>query len=132
MNMIKHPQFSRSFGQMMVATSLALAVLPAFAADLPVGTYLVDGAKLTLTFDDKGQFRVEEGKTLQVAGKYTTTGNKIEFTDNQGPWACTKAVEQTGTYRWNYEKSVLTFVKVADACGDRVGSLAGVKWKQQH
>ena len=130
--MFKPPRFSRSFSQMALAAGLALAFFPAFAADFPVGTYRVDGAKSTLAFDDKGQFRVEEGQKMLVTGQYTIKGNQIEFTDKEGPWACTTAGELSGTYNWNSENSVLTFSKVVDACKDRVGSLATVKWKQQH
>ncbi len=130
--MFKHPKFSRLFSQMTLTAGLALAFLPAFAADFPVGTYMVDGAKSTLTFDDKGQFRFEEGQKMLVTGKYTIKGTQIQFTDKAGPWACTKDGELSGTYRWNSENSVLTFSKVVDTCQDRVGSLATVKWKQQH
>jgi hypothetical protein len=130
--MFKHPKFSRAFGQMTVAAGVAFAFFPAFAADFPVGTYMVDGAKPTLAFDDKGQFRVADGQKMLVMGKYAIKGQQIQFTDKEGPWACTKDGELTGTYRWNSENSVLTFSKVADACKDRVGSLATVKWKLQH
>jgi hypothetical protein len=132
MNMYKHPQFSRLFSQMMLLTGLVLAFYKVFAADFPIGSYRVDGAKATLTFDAKGQFRVQEGQKMQVAGKYTVNGDRIEFTDKEGPWACTKDGAETGSYHWNYEKSALSFSKLADACEDRVSSLATVKWKQQH
>jgi hypothetical protein len=132
MNMYKHPQFSRLFSQMMLLTGLVLAFYKVLAADFPIGSYRVDGAKVTLTFDAKGQFRVQEGQKMQVAGKYTVNGDRIEFTDKEGPWACTKDGKETGSYHWNYEKSALSFGKLADACEDRVSSLATVKWILQH
>ena len=117
--------------QMTLAAGLALAFLPAFAADLPPGTYTADGVKPTMTLDEKGQFRVEEGGKMLVTGKYATKGGQIQFTDKNGPWACTKDAEKTGTYQWKYQNSVLTFSKVTDGCTDRVTSLAGVQWKLQ-
>ena len=129
--MLKHPRFPRSFGQLALATSLAIAFLPAFAADFPVGTYLADGSKTSVKFE-KGEFAVEDAQKTVVTGKYTVKANQIQITDKDGPWACTKDGEQTGTYRWKYEDSVLTFEKVTDACKDRVGSMVAVKWKQQH
>jgi hypothetical protein len=128
--MFKNPRFSRRFTQAAVASGLAIAFLPAFAADFPTGSFIVEGTTPTLTFDDKGRFHVEEGQKTQVTGTYTVKGGEIQFTDKDGPWACTKDDEKTGTYRWKYENSVLTFTKVMDACADRVGSLATAKWKQ--
>jgi hypothetical protein len=130
--MRNHQRLLRLIGQMAAAIGLALAFLPAFAADFPAGTYSVDGAKPTLTFDDKSQFRVEEGGKTMVTGKYTSKGDQVEFTDQKGPWACTKNGQKTGTYQWKYDGSVLTLTKVTDACTDRVGSLSGVKWKATH
>jgi hypothetical protein len=127
--MFKHQELLRSFGQMTLATGLTLALVPAFASDLPAGTYSVDGAKPALTFDAKGRFHVEQDGKMVVEGKYSTQGDQIQFTDNSGPWACTKDGEKTGTYQWKYDNKVLTLSKVADACTDRAGSLAAVKWK---
>jgi hypothetical protein len=45
--------------------------------------------------------------------------------------AWTKADEKTGTYRWNLDKSELTFSKVADRCQDRVRSLTLTKWQRR-
>jgi hypothetical protein len=82
-----------------------------------------------MAFDDKGRFRVTASEVQQVIGQYSAKGDQLEITDSQGPWACTKAGEQTGTYRWKYANSVLTFSKVADRCEDRVNSLTSVTWK---
>jgi hypothetical protein len=56
---------------------------------------------------------------------------QLQLTDTQGPWACTKAGEQTGIYTWKYENAVLTLSKVADKCEDRVKSLVNLAWKRQ-
>jgi hypothetical protein len=117
----------------VLATCSVLALSMALAAEkpFPVGTYAAEGQKLTIAFDDKGEFRVTQGETLQVTGQYAAKEGQLQITDKQGPWACTKAGEQTGTYRWKYENSVLTFRKVADHCDDRVQSLTSAKWTQK-
>ena len=58
-------------------------------------------------------------------------GSQLEITDAQGPWACTKSGEQSGTYMWKYADSALTFSKVKDLCQDRVKQPTQVKWKRQ-
>jgi hypothetical protein len=112
-------------------TSLTLSVAPTFAADFPMGSFAANGGTTTLSFDGKGQFRVVEKDAMVVAGQYTIKGDLLEMTDLQGPWACTKADEKTGTYRWKLDKSDLTFGKVADRCQDRVQSLTSAKWQRQ-
>jgi hypothetical protein len=120
-----------------LAGGLALASSPVFAAEsaaespFPAGTYASVGHKMTMAFDGKGQFVVTESAITQVSGRYTVTAGRLELTDLQGPWACTHAGQQTGTYSWKYANSVLTFSKVADRCEDRVQSLTTTDWKQQ-
>jgi hypothetical protein len=115
------------------AAALAMAFCSAFAAaaPFPTGTFAAEGQSVTIAFDSSGEFRVTEGQSLQVTGRYEVKGGQLDFTDKQGPWACTKADEQTGTYRWSYVHSVLTFSTVTDHCKDRVQSLTGPKWKQK-
>lgn len=130
-NMFSRSQYPRSLGAATLLTSLTLALTSAFAADFPVGSFAANGGTTTVTFDGKGQFRVAEKDATMVAGQYTTKGEQLEITDTQGPWACTKADEKTGTYRWKLDKSELTFSKVADRCQDRVQSLTTAKWQRQ-
>lgn len=59
---------------------------------------------ITMSFDDKGQFRVQQRDTLEV----------------------------TGTYTWKFENGVLSLVKLTDKCADRVKSLVGVMWQRQN
>lgn len=112
---------------------LALAFISVFAAEspFPIGTYAVEGHKVSLAFNDKAEFRVTESDVMRVVGRYTVKEGQLELTDLQGPWACTKAGQQTGTYRWKYSNSLLTFSKVADLCEDRVQSLTAVNWARQ-
>ena len=84
-----------------------------------------------MSFDDKGQFRVKQGDTLEVMGHYSAKASELKLTDAEGPWACIKAGEQTGTYTWKYENAVLTLIKVTDKCEDRVKSLVGLAWHRQ-
>lgn len=124
-------RFPRPGSATLLATYLALAMSPTLAAEapFPAGTYATEGHKVTIAFDEKGQFRVTEGGELQVSGRYSAKGGQLEITDAQGPWACTKPGEQTGTYRWKYENSVLTFNKLVDRCEDRVQSLTAATWR---
>jgi hypothetical protein len=123
-----HP---RTLASLSLSLALALPMSAAFAADFPVGTYTA-GAKTSVTFDGKGQFRVYEGKDLKVSGQYTAKADRVELTDKEGPWACTKSTDQTGTYTWKYENSLLAFTKIADLCPGRVGSMVKSSWKWSH
>ncbi len=129
--MRNHTRYFGSLAGMTLVMGLTLPLSPARAADFPIGSYAAN-ASVTLTFDDKGRFRVNDGKAMQVAGRYTVKGDQLALTDEKGPWACTKPGEQTGTYTWKYDNSVLTFVKIADRCADRVASLTTAAWKAPH
>ena len=125
-----YPRF-RNLASLGLSLALTLPMSAAFATDFPIGTYSA-GAKTTVTFDGKGQFRVYEGRELRVSGQYAVRADRFELTDKEGPWACTKSAEQTGSYTWKYENSLLTFAKVADLCADRVDSLVKTPWKWSH
>jgi hypothetical protein len=116
---------------LLLAVLLALPAGTALAADFPTGTYGAKGTPITVSFDDKGQFRVTKGETLEVTGNYSVKSGELQLTDSQGPWACTKAGEQTGIYAWKYKNAALTFSKVADKCDERVNSLIKLAWKRQ-
>jgi hypothetical protein len=117
--------------RLLLCALLALPAGVAFAADFPTGTYEAKGTPITVSFNDKGQFHVNKGETLEVTGTYSVKTGELQLTDSQGPWACTKTGEQTGIYAWKYENAALTFSKVADKCEDRVNSLVKVAWKRQ-
>jgi|ERR1022692_2831205 hypothetical protein len=118
-------------GAYALAICATFVLSPAFAADFPTGTFEAKQTPFTVSFDDKGQFRVNQGGTLEVMGNYSAKASELKLTDSQGPWACTKAGEQTGTYTWKYENAVLTLIKLADTCEDRVKSLVGFAWQRQ-
>ena len=129
--MFNHSPHLRFLSAASLLASLTIALTSAWAADFPVGSFAANGGKTTMTFDAKGQFRVVDKDATVVAGQYTVSGEQFEITDMQGPWACTKADEKTGTYRWKLDKSELTFSKVADRCEDRVQSLTTAKWQRR-
>jgi len=118
-----------SAGAFAICSMLALS--SALAADFPAGTYEAKGAPYTVSFDGRGQFQVHQGDKLQVAGTYAVKAGELKLTDAQGPWACTKDGEQTGTYAWKFENAVLTLNKMTDKCEDRVKSLVDLAWTRQ-
>lgn len=129
--MSRRALITSTLGACALAIGSGMAVSAALAADFPTGTYEAKEAPFTVSFDDKGQFHVNQGATLEVSGNYTVKTGKIELTDTQGPWACTKTGEQTGVYTWKYENAVLSLSKVTDKCADRVKSLVHLAWKRQ-
>ncbi len=129
--MFKRTEFRPSLGALALVT-LVLATAPALAAsNFPTGTYAVRGVAATATFDNKGQVRVNKHGVMEVAADYAVKGDQLRLTDKSGPWACTKAGEQTGTYRWKYDSGVLAFTKVADTCKPRADTLTKYVWKRQ-
>jgi hypothetical protein len=113
-----------------LAICSGLAIPLALAADFPSGTFKSLDQPFTVTFDGHGKFHVNQDDKLQVAGSYSTKAAKVMITDSEGPWACTKANEQTGTYTWAYADGTLTMTKVADECVDRAKSIDGHAFKR--
>ncbi len=118
-------------GACALAICSTLALSPALAAEFPTGSYQAKDVPYTVSFDNHGQFHVNKGDTLEVTGNFTAKASELQLTDTQGPWACTKDGEQTGTYTWKYENAVLTLTKVADKCDERVQSLVKLAWKRE-
>jgi hypothetical protein len=129
--MSSHALVRSNLSTSALAICSMLTFSSAFAADFPTGMYEVKEAPYTLSFGDKGQFLVNTGETLRVTGHYSVKAGQLRLTDQTGPWACTKAGEQAGTYAWKYENAVLTFSKVEDKCEDRVRSLVNLAWKRK-
>jgi hypothetical protein len=113
-----------------LAICSALAAPSALAAGFPTGTFQSTDEPFTVTFDANGKFHVNQADKLQVAGDYSAKAGQLTITDSQGPWACTKAGEQTGTYKWAYANGTLTLTKIADECVDRVKSIDNHSWKR--
>lgn len=119
------------FATCIVFAGATLAIAPACAAArFPAGAYASEGSSVTLTFDDKGNVRVKKGDELEVEGSYAFKADQVELTDNSGPWACTEPGQKSGTYRWTYDKGMLTFSIVADKCKGRSEDLTGKSWKK--
>jgi len=117
-------------GALSIGSTLAFS--NALADGFPQGTFEAKEAPYTVSFDGKGRFQVNQGETLEVTGTYSVNDKVLKLTDTQGPWACSKEGERTGTYRWKYENAVLALNKVADKCEDRVKSLVSLAWKQKN
>ncbi len=111
-----------------------VAMLPvgiSYAADFPAGSYTAH-KNVTILFDQQGSFHVTQDGKTQVSGQYRVKGDMLELIDKDGPWACTQAGQQSGTYQWKSDDAGLTLTKVNDPCKDRVGTLATSPWKPQH
>lgn len=135
---IQHKRYFHSARVLVLATCSALAMCSALAAagtspatGFPTGTYAAKGLAATVTFDGDGKLQVRKGGVTEVVADYTVRGHQIQLTDKSGPWACSKAGEQVGTYRWKYRGGVLAFSKVRDRCTPRVASLTKYMWKHQ-
>ena len=118
--------FSKLTAALAACTTLAAA--PAWAADFPAGVYATKGA--TMSFGH-GHFRVTQHDAMKVEGAYKVDGERIQFTDASGPWACTKRGEHTGSYKWKADDGGLAFTTISDACKDRAGSLTKLAWKKK-
>ncbi len=86
---------------------------------------------VTFAFDAHGHYRASINNTTMVEGNYTVNGDQMQLSDTGGPWACTKAGEQTGSYRWKSAGNELSLSKIADSCEDRVQTLTQHAWKKQ-
>jgi hypothetical protein len=127
LDMTIHRRYLHAFAPLLFVVAVAMSQSLAFAAEFPIGSYTAHRS-ITLTFEHDGQFRVLDGKDTVVSGGYRIQGDRLELTDQGGPWACTKDGEQTGTYSWKYDHAVLTLTKVADHCDARAGTLTPASW----
>ena len=116
--------------KVLLTTFWVLAVVTnLYAADFPQGTYA--SGEYTITFADKGQFRVSTGDELVVEGEYTVKGEQLILTDKRGRLACTGEGMATATYGWKYEGEMLTLTKVEDSCPGRSAGLTAGPWKRK-
>jgi hypothetical protein len=130
--MLKNSTIRPIAGTFACAICSMLVSSPVFAADFPIGTYKAKEAKdLSLEFDVKGQFHVNNGGTLGVSGTYKVIQGRVQLTDLKGPWACTKPKQQKGTYIWTWNGTALTFLKDSDLCDERSGTLVPATWELQ-
>ena len=124
--MTKHT-LTRSIVSTSVCTICSiLAVAPVIAADFPAGSYKAQD--VTLVFDGKRQFHVDNDGTTEVSGTYSIEQGNVELTDVKGPWACKGAGQQKGTYAWTFNGTTLTFIKMADSCDERSKTLVSATW----
>jgi hypothetical protein len=127
--MSKHTLIRSIVSTSLCAICSILALSPVFAADFPTGSYKAHD--LSLVFDGKGQFHVDNGGTTVVSGTYSVKQGRVELTDVKGPWACNGAGQQKGTYVWTFNGTALTFIKEADSCDERSKTLVPATWQLQ-
>lgn len=111
---------------LFAATAMTIFAAAAFAADPLAGSYMA--GDFTLTFDG-GHFRGSQKDKVLVEGDYKVKGNRAEFTDRSGPWAC--PATQVGTYLIESKGKTMTLKKVTDVCEGRIGSLTPQSWTKQ-
>jgi hypothetical protein len=127
--MSKHTLIGSIVSTSVCAIGSILALSQALAGDFPAGNYKAQD--LSLVFDGKGQFHVNNGGTTEVSGTYSAQQGRVELTDVKGPWACTGTGQQKGTYVWSFNGTALTFIKVADSCDERSKTLVPASWQLQ-
>ncbi len=86
--------------------------------DFPLGTYQAD--PFTITLEQGGTFRVVHSSGAGVTGTYKVSGDKIEFTDQEGDLVCQGS---TGKYTWKADHDSLIFSIVDDVCDGRAEAL---------
>jgi len=125
--MYRRTQFSTLSALLAAAICSVSAASAAEAGDFPSGTYT--DADITIAFDGDGHYRGSQKGAIEVEGTYTVKGDRVQFTDTNGPWAC--PMQQIGTYDWKVAGQHLTFSKVTDACKERVNGLTPHAWTKQ-
>ncbi len=87
-------------------------------SDFPLGTY--QSGPFTFTFEEGGTYRVKHSSGAGVTGTYKISGDKIEFTDQDGELMCQ---ESSGKYAWKLDHDSLVFSVVDDTCDGRKEAL---------
>jgi hypothetical protein len=87
----------------------------------PQGTYestaeLNDAGPMTVIFGDDGIQTIMQGSALVASGTYKVSGDQITLSD---PWCRNNRGQETATYSWTWENSILAMTTTDDACADR-------------
>lgn len=93
--------------------------------EFPVGTFLstasVNGlGPVTTTYHDDGTLTVEQGE-LVVEGTYAVDGDQVTLSDT---YRGESEGQETATYTWEWDGSVLAMTTADDACGSRATAVA--------
>ncbi len=99
----------------LVAASIGVV---AQTGDFPLGTYQAE--PFTISFSERGAFRVVHSSGATVTGTYKVSGDQIEVTDQDGDLVCPGSV---GKYKWKQDHDSLIFSIVDDACDGRAEAL---------
>lgn len=105
----------------------AAGLLVACSGDegFPAGTYVsaasVNGlGPVTVTYHDDGTLTVEQQGELESEGTYTVDGDQIAISDS----SCGSEGQETATYTWSWDGSVLAMTTTDDACESRESTVA--------
>jgi len=113
-----------AFVAVVVATA---GLLVACSGDegFPAGTYVStadvnDLGPVTATYRDDGTMTVEQGE-LVSEGTYTVDGDQVTLSDT---YCAESEGQETATYTWEWDGSVLTMTTTDDACESRESTVA--------
>ena len=110
-----------------VAIVAAGGLLVACSGDeeFPVGTYVSaanvnDLGPVTAAYHEDGTLTVSQGGEMVAEGTYTVDGDRIDLSDEY----CASEGQETATYTWAWDGSVLTMTTTDDACESRKSTVA--------
>ncbi len=103
------------------------ASLSAADVKLPAGVQIPAAAMVgtwSITFGPDRSYSVKHDDAEHVTGKYTMSGDEIQFNDVSGDYACKGGDAPEGVYRVKVDGATLTFTKVKDdECPGRVAAM---------
>jgi hypothetical protein len=113
-------------GDASTAGSPASSTAPASSAPFPFGSFvstvdLNDLGPVTVTFWEGGNLTVEQGGAVVTEGTYVVSGSEITISDPncKAYWG-----QETATYVWARDGSILRLVGAKDKCADRAKAFA--------
>jgi len=110
----------------VVAAAAGLLVACSGDEGFPVGAYVstanVNGlGPVTTTYHDDGTVTIEQQGELASEGTYTVDGDRITLSDS---YCGESEGQETATYTWSWDDSVLTMTTTDDACESRETTVA--------
>ena len=105
----------------MVATTAGLLAACSGDEEFPAGAYVstadVNGlGPVTVTYGDDGAMGISQGDETSFEGTYLVDGDQITMSDKY----CKRLEgQETATYTWEWDGSVLTMTTSEDSCTSR-------------
>lgn len=113
---------------LVAAAAAGAGLLVACSGDegFPAGAYVstadVNGlGPVTATYQDDGTLTVEQQGQPLSEGTYTVDGDRITLSDS---YCGESEGQETATYTWSWDDSVLTMTTTDDACESRETTVA--------